>query len=418
MLGVNHQNAPIEVREKLAFNADEALVFKKELIESKLALEVVIISTCNRAEIYLLSNLTPEKLVKWWLFEKKLSHDYTKYIQIFSEKEALRHLMRVASGLESMVLGEPQILGQIRKSYLQSLENKFISNELIRFFSCVFSAAKEIRHKTDIGKCPVSVAFSAVNLARDFFENLSDKNVLILGAGETSKLVAQHIQSLNPNNLSIINRSYDNAKNLALKVSASAYSLDQLNECMIKADVIISALTTETFLIKNENLEVSADKKQKLLIDLSVPRSIDPKIKSQFNTLYSIDNLEGIIRENKALREKASLYARPLIEEKVIYYFNEKKARLANSMIKNLRSQTDLIAQEALERSIKKLHNGLNPEAVLAELVHNLKNKWLHKPSVMMRQAAIEEKEELLNLTQELFSLPKLNQDTKNFNKY
>lgn len=408
MLGIDHYQASVETRELFAFRQDEALVFADALIKTDLVKEVVILSTCNRTELYVVSPNNPELIKSWWLQTKSIDSAYKDYIIVRTEIDALRHLMKTASGLESMILGEPQVLGQVRSSYLEALEHGHISNHLNDFFEQGLIAAKAIRRGTDIGKCPVSVAFSAVHLAKNhYLDSLFDKSVLILGAGDTAKLVARHLYSMKTKRLLIANRSIERAKELALKVDAEYYSLDDLATLLDSVDLIVSAVDSGSYLIDSDMIQtLKIEKSQLLFIDLAVPRSIDPRVESHdFITLYGIDNLHKMIELNKNKRQKASHYAEHLIDQMIDQYQKKLRYRQAVHKIKALRQSTDQLAQNELEKSLKRLDNGNNPYDVLAELVHSLKNKWLHNPSISMRKAAANGEGQLLDNAYELFGL-------------
>ncbi|MCF6767406.1 glutamyl-tRNA reductase [Thiotrichales bacterium 19S11-10] len=405
MIGVDHNQTPIEIREKLAFKQEEALLAKKALVDAKLVNEVIILSTCNRTEFYIVSFLEPETIIQWWLSFKQVS-GYENYIQIRYEYDALRHLIKTASGINSMVLGEPQILGQVRKSYLFSLENQYALSKLGRFFDQALIAAKAIRRGTAIGSCPVSVAFSAVNVAKKhYLESIKDKQVLILGAGQTAQLVARHIDQLKPKSLLIANRTLDKAKALTEYINAKAYQLSELDKLILKADIIISAVASDQYLVDETNIEKN-NVDTKLIIDLSMPRSIKPSVSIHHHvTLYSVDNLNEMITENKQLRQKAIHYADKLVEQSLQQYKNNLRYREKAYKIKELRRKADDLASFELQKSIKKLDNGSDPYQVLSQLVHSLKNKWLHQPSTSMRQAMINGHDDMLDHVDELFGL-------------
>ncbi|TNF69043.1 MAG: glutamyl-tRNA reductase [Gammaproteobacteria bacterium] len=413
MLGIDYHHASVAVREMLSFRKDQAILAQEELLNANLVEEIAILSTCNRTELYIVSQFPKEVLIQWWLQAKNVSKAYQAYITTRDEIDALRHLMRTASGLESMILGEPQILGQVRQSYLSALENKYLLGHLGQFFEQALLAAKAIRRRTDIGKCPVSVAFSAAHLAKKhYLETLTDKTVLIIGAGETAQLVARHIFNMKPNRMIILNRTLDKAKLVAEKVKAEYQPLTKLPELLSCADLVISAVGAKEYIINSQLLNLlESSQLTKLLIDLSVPRSIDPNL-NQLNsiTLYGIDNLNQIIKENKQLRQKASLYAERLIDQMVDDYLEKLRYKARVHRIKALRKSTDQLALNELHKSLKRLDNGSDPYEVLTQLVHSLKNKWLHQPSISMRKAAVLGHDELLDNASELFGLDSDNQ--------
>ncbi|MCF6765341.1 glutamyl-tRNA reductase [Thiotrichales bacterium 19S3-7] len=408
MLGIDYNHASIAIREMLSFRKDQALVAQAELINSGLAEEVVILSTCNRTEVYVVSRYGKDHIINWWLQAKNLPVSYQEYLIYREEIDALRHLMRTASGLESMILGEPQILGQVRQSYSLALENNHILNQLAQFFEQSILAAKAIRRGTDIGKCPVSVAFSAAHLAKKhYLENLEDKSVLIIGAGDTAQLVAQHICSMKPKKMVILNRTIEKAKSLAIKVNGEYESLTKLPDLLNHVDLVISAVGVKDYIIDSQLLALlESSELNKLFIDLSVPRSIDPNLtKSKSITLYGVDNLNEIIKENKTLRHKASIYAERLIDQMLDEYSEKLRYRARVHKIKALRQSTDQLALNELQKGLKRLDKGVDPHEVLTELVHSLKNKWLHQPSISMRKAAVSGRDELLDNASELFGL-------------
>ncbi len=406
-LAIDYKKASLDVRGAFALETECLSSYLQSLKAQAGVRQCMILSTCNRTEIYVvLSELRQLDLViAWWQINaKRADLDLKNYLIIRQETHVVHHLMRLSCGLESMVLGEPQILGQIKQAYAQAITVGTLGGTLNRLCQKVFSVAKYTRFHTDIGQCPVSVAFSAISLARQHLDHFEDKTILVIGAGDTANLVARHLNSCMPKALFIANRTLDKAKKVADQYRAKAFDLNALDELVNQADIIVSAVRCPGFMVTVDMLTKNTG--YKLLIDLSVPRVIDPMLDHLSHiTTYCVDDIQGLIQTNKALREKAALRAEKWIEKGLNDYINHEKAILSDSTIKAMRAQTKDIIDEELSRCLRRLENGEDPKMVLTRFAHNLNNKWLHTPSVSLRNAAVQGRNDILGYAEEIFGL-------------
>ncbi|MGD2172977.1 MAG: glutamyl-tRNA reductase, partial [Gammaproteobacteria bacterium] len=300
-LGINHLTAPVDIREKIAFAPEHMRQALGELQDIPAINESVIVSTCNRTEIYCDASSDCSEVITHWLTAHHGINDdgLSPYIYRHSDQEVARHLFRVASGLDSMVLGEPQILGQLKDSYDQARGGKSINSILDRLFQHSFSVAKRVRTDTDIGSNPVSVAFAAVNLSKQIFGNLEKLHALLIGAGETIELVSRHLRSQQIGSMTIANRSVERARVLAEEVGAEAVQINAVPEQLVRADIVISS-TASQLPILGKGATESALKQRKhrpiFMVDLAVPRDIEPEVgKLQDIYLYTVDDLKTVV---------------------------------------------------------------------------------------------------------------------------
>jgi glutamyl-tRNA reductase len=406
LLSINFKKAPIHIREKYAFNEDNIAQSLRAIKSTCHIDEAIITSTCNRTEIYATANdLTKaDTLLRWWQTTKKCDDEINEYVVIKYNTEAVHHLMRTACGIESMVLGEPQILGQLKHAYSLARQSQTLGSNLSLAFESAFSVAKRVRTTTKLGACPVSVAFSAVSLAKANFEDLTNKNVLIIGAGKTAKLVAQHIRSCQPKKITIANRTYENAKNLAQSVNADAINLSDIYEShLYSADIIVCAVSN----VRQPLItSVHADKLNGcLLVDLSIPRSISIENIAENVSLYSIDDINKTLKDNEQIRLRAAKIAEKVIEEKLQQYIANKKVRKASGKIVAFRRHTEDMVETEVQKSLRKLKNGADPQEVLTRFAYTLQNKILHQPTISLRQATVEDHDELIGITHQLFNI-------------
>ncbi len=415
MFGINFRSASIDVREAFSFHAN-ALPTKLRMLKSLPGVfECVILSTCNRTELYVVTDdaYDTNNILNWWQSERALEdHQILEVVYQCVNLDAVKHLIRVASGLDSMVLGEAQILGQIKESFAMAKLSKTISRILSRLFDHAFFVAKEVRTRTAIGHCPVSMACSAVMLVKDKLDDLSDKHVLIIGAGQTAELMAKHILSARPKSIMVANRTLGNAKNLANKLSAKYVDLSTLSEQASKADIVIAAVHVNTPLVSLETIECL--RSETLFIDISVPRAISACVdKHEKATLYSVDDIQGLIQKNTEARVRAALVAEEIVTENLQRYARAVMADQADGAICAVRLHAEKMVSDEVEKSLKQLEGGKDPVNVLLHFAHSIKNKWLHSPSVTMRQASEEGRDEVLGLAQELFGLKVEGKDEK-----
>jgi len=410
-LGINHKTAPVSLRERVTFSPETLDQALSSLLQQPLVQGGVVLSTCNRTELYLSveqqENLQ-EQLVKWLCDYHHLSEDEVrKSLYWHHDNEAVSHLMRVASGLDSLVLGEPQILGQVKKAFAESQNGRAVSGELERLFQKSFSVAKRVRTETDIGASAVSVAFAACTLARQIFESLSELTVLLVGAGETIELVARHLHQHNVRHMMIANRTRERAQVLATEVNAEVISLQDIDSRLAEADIIISSTASPLPIIGKGMVEraLKARRNQPMLmVDIAVPRDIEPEVGKLANAyLYSVDDLHSIIQNNLAQRKAAAIQAETIVEQESSNFMAWLRSQGAVEIIRDYRSRADIIRADAQAKALAAIAQGADVEAVIHELAHKLTNRLIHAPTRSLQQAASDgDVERLQNLRDSL----------------
>jgi glutamyl-tRNA reductase len=395
-LGINHKTAPVALRERVTFSPDTLEQALNSLLAQPLVQGGVVLSTCNRTELYLSveqqENLQ-DQLVAWLCDYHKLSVDEVrKSLYWHHDNDAVSHLMRVASGLDSLVLGEPQILGQVKKAFADSQRGHSLSSELERMFQKSFSVAKRVRTETEIGASAVSVAFAACTLARQIFESLSTVNVLLVGAGETIELAARHLHQHKVKKLMIANRTRERAQALADEVGAEVISLPEIDSRLAEADIIISSTASPLPIIGKGMVERALKQRRNqpmLLVDIAVPRDVEPEVGKLPNAyLYSVDDLQAIIESNMAQRQAAAVQAETIVVQESSEFMSWLRAQSAVETIRDYRSQAEQVRAELEARAIAALQQGGNAEEVLRDLAHKLTNRLIHAPTKSLQQAA------------------------------
>lgn len=429
LVGINHTTAAIDLRERVAFPPEVVAAALKQLVELTAVLEVVIVSTCNRTEIYLdfqdpdqrdtaVSEASSNRLlidrqqqITQWLarFHQIPEGQLEASVYSYGDEAVVRHLMKVACGLDSMVLGEPQILGQIKSAFAMSKDLSVVGPSLSRAFQVAFSIAKEVRTDTAIGENPVSVAYAAVALAERIFSNLSSLSVLLIGAGRTIELVARHLVDKGVSRIVVANRTLDNALDLAEKFSAHGALLSDIPDELVKADIVVSSTNSQLPLLGKGAVERALKKrkhKPMLLVDLAVPRDIEAEVGEIADAyLYTVDDISGVIEDGVKSRAEAAKQADSIIERGIEDYLKQLRSLNAVSTLRAFREKADEIREQELRKALKSLEKGESAEAVIAALARSITQKFIHSPSVQMKKASAEGRDELLQLTQELFEL-------------
>jgi glutamyl-tRNA reductase len=392
-LGINHLTAPVDIREKVAFAPEQMTRALHELQDIPAVNESVIVSTCNRTEIYCDASSDCSEVITHWLTAHHGINEtnLSPYIYTHSNQEVARHLFRVASGLDSMVLGEPQILGQLKESYDRARGDKTISAILDRLFQHSFSVAKRVRTDTEIGSNPVSVAFAAVSLSKQIFSSLHESHALLIGAGETIELVSRHLRSQNIGSMTIANRSIERARLLAAEIGADAVQINAVTEQLVRADIVISSTASQLPILGKGAIE-SALKERKhrpiFMVDLAVPRDIEPEVgKLQDIYLYTVDDLKNVVDENLRGRELAAEAALEIVNLEVKLFDQWLKTHQSADQIRQLRDGAELVKQEAIRKALAQLAQDADPEQVMQRLANDITNKLLHKPTIEMRKA-------------------------------
>lgn len=410
-VGINYQTAPVAIRERLVFPTDSlqqslSALWKKQQIDG-----VAILSTCHRTEFYYQTNEdTPYELINWIAENKKINlKDLTPYLYSYTDSETIRHMFRVACGLDSMVLGEPQILGQMKTAYQAAYEAGTLGKHLGKLFQHTFSTAKKVRTDTAIGSSPVSIAFAAVQLAQQIFDSLSEQTALLIGAGETIELAARHLSQYNISGIIIANRTFEKAHALASKFNGLAITLSELSTHLAKADIIISSTASQLPILGKGRVE-SAIKKRKhkpiFMVDLAVPRDIEAEVEKLKDVyLYTVDDLQNTIEQNMDSRRKAAEKAEEIIATQVECFLAWMRSQGAESVIKDYRQQAELSRDEMLSKALIQLQNGRSTEEVLNHLAYALTNKLIHTPSVQLKEASINNRDDLIAAAREIFKL-------------
>jgi len=408
-LGINHKTAPLDLRERLAFTPQslpEALLSLKNLEHVQ---EAAILSTCNRTEIYCVTTTNNDQAIIQWFsqfhgLDEKLIKEH---LYLFAHEETIRHAMEVACGLDSMVLGEPQIAGQMKDAYARANESGTIGKLLGKLYQRAFAVSKQVRTDTDIGSSPVSVAFAAVSLAKQIFGDLKQTTVLLVGAGETIELTTRHLHSQGVKKIIIANRSVQRAQKLADEFSGEAISLQHIATHLHRSDIVISSTASPLPIIGKGTVERALKQRKHepiFMVDLAVPRDIEPEVSELDDIyLYSVDDLQSVISENMESRLQAAEQAREIIDTQVSHFLNWQRSLGAVDVIAQIRQHTQDISNEVLNKAKKQLAAGQDAEKILEFLANTLTNKFLHQPSTQLRQASQDNRDHILDIAQKLF---------------
>ncbi|MCP5178683.1 MAG: glutamyl-tRNA reductase [Pseudomonadales bacterium] len=410
--GINHLTAPVELRERISMPEEVLPQFLRGIRAAVPSLsEVAILSTCNRTELYCALDPQDENRVHSWLAESRpvtldelASAGYRHW-----DQDAARHLIRVASGLDSQVLGEPQILGQVKTAYDIARAEGHLGPALNLLSQVTLQTAKRVRTDTDIGRNPVSVASTAVLLARQIFSELASKTVLLVGAGETISLVADHLLAQGVTQLAVANRTLGNAEVLASHIRGEAMQLSDIPSRLAAFDIVISSTGSTLPIIGKGAVEAAIRQRRRrpiFMVDLAVPRDIEPEVGELPDVyLYSVDDLSAIVEENTRARSEAARAAQDLVEEGARQYLRELRAHEGQSLLRQFRERANAIAGLELERARQELARGASAEEVLDQLTRSLTNKLIHQPTVAIRNATAEGHHDLLDYLKSLYEL-------------
>ncbi len=410
-LGLNHNTAPIEIREKLAFSPERLNQSLQSLNSLASVEEAAILSTCNRTEIYCdLASQQTDELIHWLASQHQLSESSIRnYLYSHSDIQSIKHMSRVACGLDSMVLGETQILGQMKTAYQQAGQAGTLGKYLGRLFQHTFQVAKKVRTDTAIGSSPVSVAFAGVKLAQQIFGDLQNQTALLIGAGETIELSAQHLKEQGIGRLIVANRTIEKAHAIAVQGNGYAIEIKDIPEHLPEADIIISSTASQLPILGKGSVETAILKRKHkpiFMMDLAVPHDIEKEVGSLSDVyLYCIDDLKNIVDDGLQSRRKAAEQAEEIIDIQVSHFQTWIRAQGASKTIHQLRKQSELTREELLNKAINSLNNGHSAERVLQRLANDLTNKLLHSPSSCLKKAASEGNHHLLSAAQQLFNL-------------
>ncbi len=395
-LGVNHQTASVELREQIAFNAERLSRLLAEQRHHQNLKDLVVVSTCNRTEVYAMAE-NAESLLKWLadannIDVKQLIHHVYRY----ENTQAITHLMRVASGLDSLMLGEPQILGQVKSALALSKEAQTVSPELNSVFEYAFYAAKRVRSETAVGSHAVSMGYAVAQLALQVFSKPEKLTVMVVAAGEMNSLVAKHLAEMGVAKIIICNRSRERADQLAQEIAhqveVEIIEFSALAENLYRADVVSSCTGSLYQVIAYSDVKAALKKRryqQMLMVDLAVPRDIDPKVEALDGVyLYGVDDLQSVIDENLAQRRQAAVEAEVMVNQLATQLITHQKVKEAGSTIHAYRQHSEEISQQELSHALEALHHGENAEQVLQQFAHRLTQKLMHPTSILLREAA------------------------------
>ena len=392
-LGISHKTAPVFVREKFAFNADELPSALASLKAVEGISESMLVSTCNRTELYCnVLNAQTELPLKWLnTYSTALEKVIDDHLYCFREEQAVQHIMRVTSGLDSMILGEPQILGQVKNAYREAIAAGTIGKLFNRLMQFSFSTAKMVRSKTEIGQSPVTVALAAVKLAQQIHGELQKKNAVLVGAGETIELVANYLSANKVGKITISNRSLENAQNLAKRYRAEATDLNGLREYLNDADIVVTSTASSNPIITKEDVVVGAPQRGGrtiFIVDLAVPRDVESSVGELENTfLYTIDDLEKVVISNLRFRKEAATRAEEMILEQVLLYMDWMQSQANSALINALRTRGEKMQQEEIAKALNKIELGQDPRDIVEQLATRLTKKLLHHPTTGLRNA-------------------------------
>jgi glutamyl-tRNA reductase len=407
--GLNHKTASLVVREKIALLSTPDSNALERFICLPFVHEAMILSTCNRTEIYAETD-SPEKIIAWFSEESNTSIDaLMPHIYQHQCSQGVQHLLRVASGLDSMMLGEPQILGQLKQAFRVADEQNAIKKNLRHILPFAFNASKHIRTKSGIGHNPISIASAAVRLIGQFFSDYNALEVFIIGSGETAALVAKYLYQQGARQFTIASRTRENADKLALKWHAKTLSITDIPSHLPKADVVISATACPLPFIDKTMIQqaIGATREKPLfLLDLAVPRDIATDVTAlPYVQLHNIDDLHLVIEKGLNERRRAAARAEALIEPALMQYLESHRIRSAKNIICDYREHMQHLAECELARATQKMQSGESYNTVMREFSDRLVNKLTHNTTVGLRQVAADNRVDILELTHYLFNL-------------
>ena len=390
-LGINHHTAPLAVREQVAFHAEKLQQALGELTRNKPVREAAILSTCNRTELYFATD-TPEAATDWLAeYHRIARHEIEPYLYTYPERDAIRHAFRVASGLDSMVIGEPQILGQMKDAVRVAEEAGTLGTTLHKLFQRSFAVAKEVRTTTAIGANIVSMAAAGVHLAERIFERIADQRILFIGAGEMIDLCATHFAAQGPKEIVIANRTVERGLALAERFGGSAIRLDDIASRLADFDIVVSCTASPLPILGLGMVEraIKARRHRPMfMVDLAVPRDIEIEVGEMDDVfLYTVDDLAQVVESGLESRQAAVVEAEEIITQRVDGFLQWLQTRETVPLIRSLRDSAERMRRHEMEHAMKLLAKGEDPARVLDQLSQRLTNKFLHAPTQALNQA-------------------------------
>jgi glutamyl-tRNA reductase len=387
VLGLNYKSAPVDVREKLMFDSDRTIEALKQLKNKFPDTEFVLLSTCNRVELYcahkLSQDITSDDLAELLSdFQSVPLNEFQDYLYAYDNEQTVEHLLMVASSLDSMVVGEPQIISQVKDSYRLACTVKSTGKILNRLFHCAFATSKSVYSSTSISYGHVSVASVAVELAMQLFADISSSNVVVIGVGEMGELLVQHLLQAGCKNITIINRSYEHGLSIAKRYNVTAEKWELLQNRLTDANIIIASATTKDYLFKKDSFEEIMDDRRAgtlLIIDIAVPRNFEPSINEIDDVyLYSIDDLSDVVQRNRKAREQDIDKGMQIVHKNVIDFMDWLGVKDIGPLIGQMKEQFSLIAQNELERFFVGIRKEAYCREIMEAMVHRIVNKMLH----------------------------------------
>lgn len=408
-LGLNHHTAPLQIRERVAFQPERLDDALHDLTHARRVREAAILSTCNRTELYFATE-QPQLAADWLArFHHVPLAEVSPYLYAYPQRDAIRHVFRVASGLDSMVLGEPQILGQVKDAVRRAEEAGTMGTLLHKLFQNTFAVAKEVRSTTAIGANTVSMAAAAVHLAERIFERISDQRVLFIGAGEMIELCAAHFAGAQPKGIAVANRTEARAQVLAGRFGAEVMRLDVIGEMLPRFDVVVSCTASPLPIVGLGMVERAVKARRHkpiVMVDLAVPRDIEAEVGELDDVfLYSVDDLSKVVDAGLESRQQAVLEAEEIIDTHVDGFLHWMQAREAVPTIRALRQHAEGLRSLEVERAARLLAKGEDPRKVLEALSHGLVNKLMHGPTRYLNQSEGEQQADASRVVQQLFNL-------------
>jgi glutamyl-tRNA reductase len=410
-IGLNHTTAPVSIRERVTFGPDIIVAALRGLSELPGVHEAVILSTCNRTEIYCHADDAAYEQTREWLagFHGLSIEDIAPYLYVHEGSKVIDHLLCVSSGLDSLVLGEPQILGQVKLAFQTARDAGRTGKMLTRLFQHAFATAKQVRTDTAIGDSPVSVAFAAVSLARQIFADLSQQSALLIGAGETVELAARHLAQNGIGRIIVANRTLARAQELAHQFDAAAISLTEISSHLADADIVIASTASPVPILGKGAVESALKRRRHqpmFMVDIAVPRDIEAEVADLEDVyLYTVDDLDEVIQGNLRSRQEAAEQAREIIEFQVAEFLAWMRSLDAVGLIQDYRQQANQIRDEVLAKAQRMVQSGKPADEALDFLAQTLTNKLLHTPSAQLREAGSNGRHELLDAANALFQL-------------
>lgn len=411
VVGLNHKTAPLALRESVAFSDEQLPDALSELQGLPGISEVTLLSTCNRSEVYAAGEAGSEQIITRWLQEKAGDQQQALPDHLYQHhgRDCALHSLRVASGLDSMMLGEPQILGQMKQAYQQAQDTHSCGPLLSRLFEHAFSGAKKVRTETEIGANPVSVAFAAVSLAKRIFADFASHSALLIGAGETIELAARHFADQGLGRMVVANRNAERARALASHYRGYAIGLEDIDAHLAEADIVLASTASPTPILSKPSVKAALKQRRRkpmFMLDLAVPRDIDPAVAELEDVyLYAIDDLQGVIEDNLRNRQEAVRYAEAMLEIRADEFMRWLASRDAAGMIATLHNRSLEDQQAVVDKARRMLAQGKPVDDVLNYAASHLAKRLLHGPSVALREAGDDEREQLIQAAMRLFQL-------------